>query len=71
MTNPNRVSAIAADDLVQQRTLALRDAIDMTRRAACATAAASAEDQDEFRVAVLLGIQQRLKSLLAQLQALS
>jgi hypothetical protein len=65
----NTTNADAVEHAQQQRTLALRDAIDMTHRAASA-AAACAGEQDTLREAVLQAIHQRLSSLLAQLQAL-
>jgi len=54
----------------QRRTLALQDAVDMTRHAASAVAAATHGEQDAFKEAVLEGIQQRLCSLLAQCRRL-
>jgi hypothetical protein len=54
------------------RTMALQDAVDMTRRAASATQAAAAGLLDDsMRCAVLQGIHQRLLSLLEQLRALT
>jgi hypothetical protein len=59
------------DPAAQRRTLALDDAISHCRRAASAAAAASHGEPDELRAAVLDAVQQRLASLLAQLQALT
>jgi hypothetical protein len=59
------------DPAAQRRTLALDDAISHCRRAAAATSAACAGEQEQVRTVALIGIQQRLAFLLAQLQALT
>jgi hypothetical protein len=61
----------SADHEAERRALALQDAVDMTRRASSAVAAAAHGEPEALRFAVLEGIQQRLCSLLAQLRALA
>jgi hypothetical protein len=66
------IDAIAtADHEAKRRALALQDAVDMTRRASSAVAAAAHGEPDALRFAVLEGIQHRLCSLLTQLKALA
>ena len=60
-----------ADHEAQQPHRAIQDAIDMTRRAGSAVAAAGYGEPDELRFAVLESAQQRLCSLLAQLKTLA
>jgi hypothetical protein len=59
------------DHAARQRTMALQDAVDMTRRASTAVAAAAVGEGDAMRLAVLEAVQQRLCSLLRKLKALA
>ena len=66
------IDAVATGDHeAKRRALALQDAVDMTRRASSAVAAAAHGEPDALRFAVLEATQQRLCSLLAQLKALA
>ena len=55
----------------KRRTLALRDCMDQTRRAASAAAAACVGEPDALREAVLQSVRVHLSALLAQLTELA
>jgi hypothetical protein len=58
-------------DSAQQRTLALIDATDMTRRAAAAALAANCGESDAMRARILTLACEQLNHVLRQLQALA
>jgi hypothetical protein len=63
---------IAADpEAAKRRTLALNYAVDQTRRASSAVAAAACDEPDALRFAVLETAQRELCSLLARLRSLT
>ena len=62
---------VDADEAAKQRTYALTDAVDMTRRAASAVLAASCGERDASRTAVLVDANRRLWAVLNALQGLA
>jgi hypothetical protein len=66
----NVAAADLADQRARDRTLALNDAISMTRRAASAALAAAAGEPDQYRASILQDANRKLLAMLSELEVL-